>query len=68
VLPEKYKRTMPPSSITGVVKPGKQQTEMIGTMSCLFGQEPFEIKVAAKEIKGGELFRLRKLELRPAAR
>jgi alpha-L-fucosidase len=67
-LPEKYKRTMPPSSITGVVKPGKQQTEMIGTMSCLFGQEPFEIKVAAKEIKGGELFRLRKLELRPAAR
>jgi hypothetical protein len=41
---------------------------MIGTMSCLFGQEPFEIKVAAKEIKGGELFRLRKLELRPAAR
>jgi len=67
-LPEKYKRSMPPSSITGVVKPGKQQTEMIGTMSCLFGQEPFEIKVAAKEIKGGELFRLRKLELRPAAR
>jgi alpha-L-fucosidase len=67
-LPEKYKRTMPPSSITGVVKPGKQQTEMIGTMSCLFSQEPFEIKVAAKEIKGGELFRLRKLELRPAAR
>jgi alpha-L-fucosidase len=67
-LPEKYKHTMPPPSITGVVKPGKQQTEMIGTMSCLFGQEPFEIKVAAKEIKGGELFRLRKLELRPAAR
>jgi alpha-L-fucosidase len=66
-LPEKYKHTMPPPSITGVVKPGKQQSEFVGAMDCMYSGGPFEIKVAAREIKGGELFRLRKLELRPLA-
>jgi hypothetical protein len=48
-----------------VVKAGKQQTESLGIIHCRVAGEPFEIRVAAKEIKGGELFRLRKLELRP---
>jgi alpha-L-fucosidase len=64
-LPEKHKHTMPAPSITGIVKAGKQQSEMVGRLPCLYGGEPFEIKVSAKEISGGELFRLRKLELRP---
>jgi hypothetical protein len=51
--------------LTGVVKPGKQQSELIGHLQFWPGGEPFEIKVAAKEINGGELFRLRRLELRP---
>ncbi|HXT11487.1 MAG TPA: alpha-L-fucosidase [Candidatus Angelobacter sp.] len=64
-LPEKYKHTMPPPSVTAAVKPGKQQSEVVGELPCLYGGEPFEIKINAKEIKGGELFRLRKIELRP---
>ena len=66
-LPEKDKDKTPPDSVTGTVKAGKQQSESLGIVHCSFVGEPFEIKVAAKEIKGGELFRLRKLELRPVA-
>ena len=66
LLPEKNKsKMMLPESVSGVVKAGKQQTQSLGTVQCWFPGEPFEIKVTAKEIKGGELFRLRKLELRP---
>jgi hypothetical protein len=64
-LPEKYKNTMPAPSITGTVKAGKQQSEVVGKIGSLYAGEPFEIKLAPKEIKGGELFHLRKLELRP---
>jgi alpha-L-fucosidase len=64
-LPEKEKRGMPPPVIEGTVKTGKQQSQVVGRIGPLFAGEPFEIKVAPKEIKGGELFRLRKLELRP---
>jgi alpha-L-fucosidase len=64
-LPEKDKHMMPGDSVTGTVKAGKQQTESLGKVHCWIPGEPFEIKVAPKEIKGGELFRLRKLELRP---
>jgi len=64
-LPEKYKHTMPGDWATGTVKAGKQQTESLGRFRCYIPNEPFEIRVRAKEIKGGELFRLRKLELRP---
>jgi len=65
-LPEKNKsKMMLPESVSGVVKAGKQQAQSLGTVQCWFTGEPFEIKVTAKEIKGGELFRLRKLELRP---
>jgi len=62
-LPEKMKLAMAPDSVTGVVK-GKQRSESIGRVHC-WSADPFEIKVAAKEINGGELFRLRRLELRP---
>jgi len=66
LLPEKNKsKMMLPESVSGVVKSGTQQTQSLGTVQCWFPGEPFEIKVTAKEIKGGELFRLRKLELRP---
>lgn len=49
--------------LIGTVKAGKQQTESLGKIHCQGGS--FEIKVTAKEIKQGELFHLRKLELRP---
>jgi alpha-L-fucosidase len=52
------------ASASGVVKSGKQQTQSLGRVHCP-NSGPFEIKVAATEIKGGELFRLRRLELRP---
>ncbi len=54
------------ATVSGIVKSGKQQTEPIGRVHCA-NDGPFEIRVAAKEIKGGELFRLRKLELQPVA-
>jgi len=52
-------------SISGAVQAGKQQTQSLGQIRWERAGEPFEIKIAAGEIKGGELFRLRKLELRP---
>jgi hypothetical protein len=64
-LPDKAKLTMAPDSVTGVVKAGKQQSESIGQVRCWIANEPFEIKLSAGEIKEGELFRLRSLELRP---
>jgi alpha-L-fucosidase len=64
-LPEKMKLAMAPDSVTGVVKAGKQQSEAIGRVHCWAAGDPFEIKVAANEINGGELFRLRSLELKP---
>jgi alpha-L-fucosidase len=54
-------------SVTGTVEAGKQQTESLGKIRWQDIGKPFEIKVAAKDIKGSELFRLRKLELRPVA-
>jgi hypothetical protein len=64
-LPENEKHRMPPPVIQGTVKAGKQQSQVVGEIGSLFANEPFNIKVTAKDIKGGELFRLRKLELRP---
>jgi alpha-L-fucosidase len=54
-------------SVGGVVKAGKQQTELLGQIDCSaqIGQKPFEIKVNAGKIEHGELFRLRSIELRP---
>ncbi len=54
-------------SVSGEVKVGKQQTQSLGQIPWDAANGPFEIKVAAKEIKNGELFRLRELELRPLA-
>jgi alpha-L-fucosidase len=55
----------PFATASGTVKAGKQETESIGRVHIFHAEEPFEIKVATREIKGGELFRLRKLELKP---
>jgi hypothetical protein len=63
--PDESKSDAAPDSLTGVVKPGKQQTESLGRIHCGDGGGYIEIVVTAKEIKGGELFRLRRLELRP---
>jgi len=52
------------AAVEGVVKPGKQQSEALGRVHLVAGTT-YEIKVAAINIKGTELFRLRKLELRP---
>jgi hypothetical protein len=52
-------------SVSGQVKTGKQQTQSLGRIQWNRTNEPFEIKVAAEKIKGDELFRLRRLELRP---
>jgi len=65
LLPESQKDKMRPDSLEGTVKAGKQQTQSLGMVQCWSAGEPFEIKIAAKDIEGGELFRLRKLELRP---
>ena len=53
------------TAISGTVNAGKQQTESLGRVHIPKLETPFEIRVSPKEIKGGELFRLRKLELRP---
>jgi hypothetical protein len=66
-LPEKEKHRMPPPVVQGTVTAGKQQSQVVGRIGSIFANEQFEIKVAGKEIKSGELFRLRKLELRPVA-
>ena len=52
-------------SVSGQVQAGKQQTQSLGRIQWNRADEPFEIKVTAKEIKGDELFRMRRLELRP---
>jgi hypothetical protein len=51
-------------SVDGVVKFGKQITQSIGQVDLRHSLSSFDIKVTGKNIKGGELFRLRKLELR----
>jgi hypothetical protein len=54
-----------PQTLTGVVKAGKQVTETVGRIHCRATDETqFEIEVAGADIYRGELFRLRKLELR----
>jgi hypothetical protein len=50
--------------LKGEVKPGGEQTVSLGKVSLKPGN--FEIKVAAENISGEELFRLRRLELKPA--
>jgi hypothetical protein len=54
-------------SVSGQVKAGKQQMQSLGRIEWNRAGEPFEIKVTTKEIKGDELFRLRRLELQPVA-
>ncbi len=49
--------------LSGDVKAGANQIISVGRVSLSPGR--FEIKVAASKIKGGELFRLRSLELKP---
>lgn len=57
---------MKSETVSGVVKAGKQQTEIVGRVSCQYlPQENFQIEIRAGEIKNGELFRLRSLELKP---
>jgi hypothetical protein len=51
--------------LKGEVKPGTNQIISLGRVSLPPGN--FEIKVAATKINGGELFRLRSLELKPVA-
>ena len=51
--------------LKGEVKPGTNQIISLGRVSLPPGN--FEIKVAATKINGGELFRLRSLEFKPAA-
>ena len=64
--PEQSNIIMKSEIVSGVVKAGKQQTEIVGRVPCHYPTwATFQIIVNAKEIKGGELFRLRKLELRP---
>jgi len=52
-------------SVSGEVKAGVNQTTSLGRVSLAPGN--FEIKVAATKIAGGELFRLRSLELKPVS-
>ena len=65
--PEKQNLAMAPESVTGTVKFGNRQSESLGRIHCRYSNDPFEIKITAKEIKGRELFRLRSLELRPVS-
>src|ERR1035437_1592029 len=53
-------------TLKGEVKSGTNQTGSLGRVSLVPGS--FEMKVAATKINGGELFRLRHLELKPVAR
>jgi alpha-L-fucosidase len=66
--PEESNSDAAPGSLTGVVKAGKQQLQSLGRIHCGAGGEYFEIVITAKKINGDELFRLRRLELRPAPR
>ena len=52
-------------TLDGTVKAGDPQVESLGHVSLKPGT--FEIKVAPKEIKGGDLFNLRNIELKPVA-
>jgi hypothetical protein len=49
--------------LSGVVKAGTDQTLSLGQVTLAPGT--FEIKVSADKINGGELWRLRRLELTP---
>jgi hypothetical protein len=54
-----------PQTMSGVVKAGKQVTQTVGRIHCrATGETPFEIEVTGAEGNNGELFRLRKVELR----
>jgi hypothetical protein len=65
--PDEAKSDAAAESLTGVVKPGKQQTQSLGRIRCGAGSY-IEIVVTARQIKGGELFRLRRLELHPVTK
>jgi len=54
-----------PHTLAGEVKPGTDQTVSLGRV--LLEPGSFEIKITASQIHGGELFRLRSLELKPLA-
>jgi len=49
--------------LSGVVKPGADQTLSLGRV--ILAPGTFEIKIGAAKINGGELWRLRRLELKP---
>jgi alpha-L-fucosidase len=55
-----------PQTLPGEVKSGTNQTVQLGRV--LLAPGTFEVKVTAAKINGGELFRLRHLELKPVAR
>ena len=59
-----YTVSLGSQSLDGAVKSGNNQSVALGRVALQPG--PFEIRVAAREIKGGELFRLRRVELRAA--
>jgi alpha-L-fucosidase len=59
-----YQVTVGPRTLTGTVQKSTGEPVLLGRASLDAG--PFDIVVAAKEIKGTELMRLRGLELRPS--
>ncbi|MDR3459598.1 MAG: alpha-L-fucosidase [Verrucomicrobiae bacterium] len=63
-LPEKSTSAMAPDSAFGVVKAGKSQATSLGAMR-FWAVGSAQIKIAPVTINGGELFRLRALELKP---
>jgi hypothetical protein len=59
-----YQVTLGPQIFTGTVQKSTGEPVLLGRAALEKG--PFDIVVAAKEIKGAELMRLRGLELRPS--
>jgi alpha-L-fucosidase len=55
-----------PQILKGEVKAGGEETVLLGKVTLAPGD--FEIKVAAGTVSGDELFRLRRLELKPVAK
>jgi alpha-L-fucosidase len=62
-LGPQFKRAMGPETLTGTVMAGSSQTEILGRVPVY--PAIAEIKIVPVEIHGGELMRLRNLQLRP---
>jgi alpha-L-fucosidase len=64
-LGPEFKKTMGPETLTGTVTAGNSQTEVLGRVPVY--PVIAEIKIIPIEIHGGELMRLRSLQLKPVA-